>query len=247
MVSTDQPIDAGTIPGTFTVQANFFGAVFGPIYSYVVTGPVAEVCQIAVAAFVNGGSDAILLQTGDTGPEASLNADTGFRLSPTGRPVARNYPPLNLLNLGLQSGTNVVLSTPLVPKYTDAPGAVIDGLVPPTPAKQGTSTLTCSASTPPTLQITAGVAPVPAPLTTVTATFQSLVTTSGRPGVSKGDVLGVTVTKSGYLPNARGLTQVVSETVTITDLTTGGASIGFGGGFSVAPQNFFIKLDNTLY
>ena len=248
-VATDQPINAGTVPGTFTVQANLVGAVFGPIYSYVVTGPGASVCQIVVNAFANGGSDAIALRTGDQGPEVSLNSGTVGPISPNSpisNPAARNYPVFNLLNIGLQSGTNVVDSTPIVPKYTDAPGTFIDGLVPPTPAIPGTSSLICSVTVTPT-PIRQGVSPTPAPLITVTATFQSLVSTSGRPGVSKGDVLGVTVTKSGYLPNARGLTQVVSETVTITDLTTGGASIGFGGGFSVAPQNFFIKLDNTLY
>ena len=214
-----------------------------------VTGPAASVCQIVVNAFVNGGSDAIALRTGDQGPEVSLNSGTVGPISPNSpisNPAARNYPVFNLLNIGLQSGTNVVDSTPIVPKYTDAPGTFIDGLVPPTPAIPGTSSLICSVTVTPT-PIRQGVSPTPAPLITVTATFQSLVSTSGRPGVSKGDVLGVTVTKSGYLPNARGLTQVVSETVAITDLTTGGASIGFGGGFSVAPQNFFIKLDNTLY
>ena len=247
-VATDQPINAGTVPGTFTVQANLVGAVFGPIYSYVVTGPGASVCQIVVNAFANGGSDAIALRTGDQGPEVSLNSGTLGPISPSSpisNPAARNYPVFNLLNIGLQSGTNVVDSTPIVPKYTN------DGSTNP---DYDTSTLTCSASTPPqvirdsvVLLPAPSLVPVPALLITVTATFQSLVSTSGRPGVSKGDVLGVTVTKSGYLPNARGLTQVVSETVTITDLTTGGASIGFGGGFSVAPQNFFIKLDNTLY
>ena len=246
-VATDQPINAGTIPGTFTVQANFFGAVFGPIYSYVVTGPGASVCQIVVNAFANGGSDAIALRTGDQGPEVSLNSGTVGPISPSSpisNPAARNYPVFNLLNIGLQSGTNVVDSTPIVPKYTNDRSTNPD---------YDTSTLTCSASTPPqvirdsvVLLPAPSLVPVPALLITVTATFQSLVSTSGRAGVSAGDVLGVTVTKSGYLPNARGLTQVVSETVSIVDLTTGGGSIG-GGSFSVAPQNFLIKVDNTLY
>ena len=125
----------------------------------------------------------------------------------------------------------MVNATPLVPSYYDA-----------TPATRGDSTMACTVTPPPTT----GVTPIPAPLITVTATFNALVTNSVRAGVSKGDVLAVTITKAGYLLNARGMTQVASELVQVVDATTGGTvlatpSIGPG------PQTFLLKLDNTLY
>ena len=240
-IARAEPVQSGSGAGTFAVTASLpppgqgLPPPVGLAFNYVVaSSQTPEVCQVAISAFISGGSDAIGLHTSDQGPEVSLNTGTVGPISPgspISNPAAQNFPLSNSLGLGLQGAPNVVNATPLVPSYYDA-----------TPATRGDSTMACTV-TPPT---TTGVTPIPAPLITVTATFNALVTNSVRAGVSKGDVLAVTITKAGYLLNARGMTQVASELVQVVDATTGGTvlatpSIGPG------PQTFLLKLDNTLY
>ena len=240
-IARAEPVQSGSGAGTFAVTASLpppgqgLPPPVGLAFNYVVaSSQTPEVCQVAISAFISGGSDAIGLHTSDQGPEVSLNTGTVGPISPgspISNPAAQNYPLSNSLGLGLQGAPNVVNATPLVPSYYDA-----------TPATRGDSTMACTVTPPPTT----GVTPIPAPLITVTATFNALVTNSVRAGVSKGDVLAVTITKAGYLLNARGMTQVASELVQVVDATTGGTvlatpSIGPG------PQTFLLKLDNTLY
>ena len=218
----DTTNDSGAVP------AATLGTQVSLTFNYVVTAvQTSGACQLFIGAFTAGGGDSISLRTGDQGPLTSLiagNAGPVSDASVLSDSFLLHYPIVNYLTLGTAGGPGSVRAIPQVPRYLN----------------NGTTTLTCTAST------ATGAAPQ---LITVNARLNAYVYSSSRAGVAAGDILTVTLSKTGYGPvTRRGLSTVVSESLTVQDTTGTTATTVFGGGsFSVAPQSFVFKVNNTIY